>query len=80
MKFPDKVEDYDHSWNFVTFTHSFVEKKSVAFVKFGHSQETLKLVWENNKKDEPTELTFRVGGCSSYKDYVWNGKYYDISF
>lgn len=37
MKFPDKIEDFDHTWNFVTFTYSYVKKKSVAFVRFGHS-------------------------------------------
>jgi len=37
MKFPGGRDDYDHVWNFISFSYSFVEQKAVAITYFGNS-------------------------------------------
>ena len=48
MKFPGEREDFDHSWNFISFTYSFTEKKANAFVRY-FSKKTKKVKSVQNK-------------------------------
>lgn len=80
MKFPDGRYDFDHSWNFISFTYSFPKNEATAAVHFGFSGETLLQTFKDNYKLTPKDLKFKIGPCKNRDKFTFQGHYHDVNF